>query len=444
MDQARLVVVRLSDAFSDLWEELARAASASLQIVARSDPCVPAPDLAAVLLAAGGAEREALEWLETHGTACDAPVFAVGADPGRRIATQLVSRGVRDYFALPEDIEILRNAAVAAVARCRDALRQHARAAHGEAEAFAAIIGESPQLKALLSRASRILSHADATALIVGETGTGKELLARAIHRGSPRRVGPFVAVNCSALPEHLVESELFGHERGAFTDAHAAKPGLFEAADGGTLFLDEIAALPLSLQGKLLRALEDKQIRRVGGVRHRSVDVRIIAASNEDLAQAVRDGRFRHDLYYRLSVIVLDLPPLRHRSGDILLLTEALLQSLSRQHGLPTPPLTREAAEALASYDWPGNVRELRNAVERALLLSPAGQLDVQELLPQGRRPPQAAEGPIPFPAPLAEITMAAARATLGTCSGNRSEAARRLGISRRRLRHLLEERRP
>ncbi len=284
-----------------------------------------------------------------------------------------------------------------------------------------------------------MLSHQDATVLIVGETGTGKELLARAIHDGGPRRGSPFVAVNCSALPDHLIESELFGHERGAFTDAHAAKPGLFEIAEGGTLFLDEIGTLPVQLQAKLLRALQDKQVRRVGGTRSRVVDVRIIAATNEDLRLALKSGEFRQDLYFRVGVITLALPPLRERGNDIILVAETLLERLAAQHGLPAPPMTPEVRRTLLGYHWPGNVRELKNAVERALLLSNPGEFDPRELLPQADVDSQGS-GPIPFPARLEEINAAAAQATLELCSDNRSEAARRLGISRRRLRRLLE----
>ncbi|MDP3772909.1 MAG: sigma-54 dependent transcriptional regulator [Gemmatimonadales bacterium] len=440
MEKVRVIVVRLSDAFAELWEQLARDLGAEIWEHPRTDPCMSPPDVAAVLLAAGGAEQEARDWLDRHSATCEAPIFAVGADPGRRIAAQVVARGARDYFALPEDVEILRNAVGSAVTRQRETLRRAARAAAPmDAEVFAAMVGESPALKGVLARTTRILAHPDATALIVGETGTGKELLARAIHQGSPRRTRPFVAVNCSALPEHLVESELFGHERGAFTDAHAAKPGLFEVADGGTLFLDEIGTFPVALQGKLLRALEDKQVRRVGGVRPHTVDVRIIAASNEDLAGAVRAGRFRSDLYYRLSVIVLALPPLRERGRDVLLIAEALLKGLAKQHGLPEPALRRETCDALLGHHWPGNVRELKNALERGLLLSPPGVLELDELVPEAGPASPAPGGLIPFPAPLEVITRAAVHAMLDSCGGNRSEAARRLRISRRRLRRLL-----
>jgi DNA-binding NtrC family response regulator len=311
-------------------------------------------------------------------------------------------------------------------------------AAHGSADAFASLVGESDVIRKSLARAARLLQYRNARALIVGETGTGKELLARAIHDGGPRRGAPFVAINCSAFPEHLIESELFGHERGSFTDAHAAKPGLFEVADTGTLFLDEIGDLPLSLQAKLLRVLEDKQIRRVGGTKSRTVDVRILAATNEDLPERVREGRFRDDLFFRLSTVVLTLPPLRERGEDVILIAEKLLKQLAAEHGLPVPTLEPQLRGRLRAHSWPGNVRELKNAVERALLLSPAGELAVDELLPPAD-PPAPSDGLIPFPAPLDAITAAAARATVQACGGNRSESARRLGISPRRLRRLL-----
>ncbi len=438
--EAAILIIQLSDSFAELWDHLAEDLRVPVRQVGVGDVTAVGPEIAAVVLAAGGAEREALDWLDGHEPPAAVPVLAVGSDPGRRIAALLVGHGASDYFALPEDLEILRNAVAAAAERHREALR---RAVGGveeiRAQAFSGIVGESGAIKAVLARAARVLPHPEATALIVGETGTGKELLARGIHRGGPRRGAPFVAVNCSAIPEHLVESELFGHERGAFTDAHAAKPGLFEIADGGTLFLDEIANLPLDLQAKLLRVLEDKQVRRVGGTKSRHINVRIIAATNDNLDHAVQEGSFRRDLYFRVSVITLSLPPLRKRGDDVVLIARELLERTAQEHGVPAPALDPELCEALMGYHWPGNVRELKNAVERALLLSPPGELAVAELVPQDSTIAETG-GPLPFPARLDDITAAAAQATLDGCGGNRSEAARRLGISRRRLRRLLD----
>ncbi|HUL01594.1 MAG TPA: sigma-54 dependent transcriptional regulator [Gemmatimonadales bacterium] len=435
-----LVVVRLSDSFADVWPQLAEGLDVELAVVVPNGVDGVPPSAAAVLLAAGGAEREARDWLDRHAIPLGVPVFVVGSDPGRRAAAQAVAQGAADYFALPEDVEILSNALTVAVERRRRAAaRTAADDAADDLAPFQDIAGESPALREVLKRATRLLRHAHGTALIIGETGTGKELLARAIHDGGPRRGAPFVPVNCSALPRGLIESELFGHEKGAFTDAHAAKPGLFEIADGGTLFLDELDTLPVDLQAKLLRVLEDHEIRRVGGTKSRKVNVRVLAASNANLEAAVQHGTLRPDLYFRLGVVTLELPPLRERGGDVAIIATRLLVSLAAHHRLPVPPLSAEARRALATHPWPGNVRELKNALERALLLSPAGELDLAELVPRVHTSAGSA-GSLPFPAPLDAITTAAARAMLDLCSGSVSEAARRLSVSRRRLRRLAQ----
>ena len=440
MEKIRIILVNFSESFAQVWDGLARDLGVEWEQLEGRDPDAAGPDVAAFLLAAGGAEGDVVDWLDNHQPPAGVPTFAIGSDTGRRMATHIVSAGASDYFALPEDLEILRNSVAAAVERRRVAMRRMVQQ-RGEAKnnAFASIIGESPAIKKVLARAARILQRADATILIDGETGTGKELVARGIHDGGPRRGAPFVAVNCSALPDRLIESELFGHERGAFTDATSTKPGLFEVADGGTIFLDEIGDLPLEVQAKFLRVLQDKQVRRVGGTKSRKVDLRIIAATNEDLPRHIQDGKFREDLYFRLSVITLTLPPLRERGDDLMLIVDALLKELAEHHDLPVPDITPQARRSLLDYHWPGNVRELRNAVERALLLSAPGELDPRELRPQLETIARQG-GPIPFPARLDDITVAAANAMLGLANGNRSEAARRLGISRRRLRRLLE----
>jgi two-component system response regulator HydG len=427
-------VIVISAAFGEFWEDLAAHLDAAIDILEPRAAFSPSPETVVVVVAAGGAERDAIRWLASHTVRPGLPVLVVGTDTGRRTAMELVARGANDYFALPDDLEIFRNGVAAAV---KDSLARTSAASTGPVDPFAAIVGESEAMRQDLSRAARLLPHRNARALILGETGTGKELLARAIHAGGPRRNAPFVAVNCSAFPEHLIESELFGHERGAFTDAHAAKPGLFEVADGGTLFLDEIGDLPLSLQARLLRVLEDREIRRVGGTKSRTVDVRILAATNEHLGERVREGTFREDLFFRLSTVVLTLPPLRERGTDIIRIAEALVRQLAAEHGLPVAPLTPDVCDRLRAHRWPGNVRELKNALERALLLGPTGSLLVDELLPAADH--QVSASPIPFPAPLEEITTAAAHATVNLCGGNRSESARRLGISPRRLRRLL-----
>ena len=435
MAKSQIVVVRMSASFGDVWRQLVEGLDAEVHIMAPGD-VREVPRTAAVVLAAGGVEREAMDWLSGRERRAGGPVLVVGADPGRRIAAQVVAHGARDYFALPEDAELLRNALATAVQRSRE-ISGRSTPAEGTAIPFHRIAGDSPALKTVLERAARVAQHSHGDALIIGETGTGKELLARAIHDAGPRRGAPFVPVNCSALPAALIESELFGHERGAVAEAPAAKPGLFEVAEGGTLFLDEIGALPVDLQVKLLRVLDDREVRRVGATKSHRLDVRVIAASNEDLDDAIRRGAFRRDLYFRLSVVTLELPPLRVRGNDVIAIAERLLKSLAAVHDLAVPTLGSEAQRVLKEYAWPGNIRELKNALERALLLSPLGTLALAELMPAVSDVAWAAG--LPFPGELDAITAAAARATLEACGGNVSEAARRLKVSRARLRRLV-----
>src|SRR3989454_1257033 len=245
-----------------------------------------------------------------------------------------------------------------------------------EAEpAFKGIIGRSPALRALLKQVA-VVAPTDSTVLISGETGSGKELIAQAIHNASPRRKGPLIKVNCSAIPENLFESEFFGHARGAFTGALRDKPGRFEMADGGTIFLDEIGELPPAMQSKLLRVLQEQEIERVGEIRTRKVNVRVIAATNRDLKQDVEGKRFREDLFYRLSVFPLDIPPLLERRGDIPVLATYFLRKTAKKMNRPLPRLSRATTNQLSAHAWPGNVRELQNAVERAVILARDGEL--------------------------------------------------------------------
>jgi DNA-binding NtrC family response regulator len=433
----RVGFVVLSDSFQaavrDLVSELGGVA-----VDGRPHAGEPWPEADAVLILAGGEESAGVDLLIDSKSG--APRFLVGAAADHRIAAAALQNGAADYFALPADLELLRRRLE------REARRSHGRAeaerfAEGERQTsgFQTILGESAALHETLDQARRVAAHRDLTVLIGGETGTGKELLARALHYGSPRAGEPFVEVNCAAIPVNLLESELFGHERGAFTGAVAAKPGLFEMAHGGTLFLDEVATLPLELQPKLLRALESRTIRRVGGQQSRTVDVRVLAATHVDLGQAVRRGEFREDLYYRLNVVVLVLPPLRERDGDVELLARGFVERIARGYGLPVPELDAETRTALRRHPWPGNIRELRNVMERAVVLSPPGTLRVGPLDADAPRPSGGAPK-LPFPAPLQDVVRSAARAMLELAGGNKSEAARRLGISRPRLQRLLD----
>jgi DNA-binding NtrC family response regulator len=283
--------------------------------------------------------------------------------------------------------------------------------------------------------------------LITGESGTGKELVARAIHHASARADGPFVAINCAALPETLLESELFGHERGAFTGADRQKPGRFELARGGTLFLDEIGELSHAVQVKLLRVLQEREFERVGGTSPVRADVRVITATNRDLPRLVAEGRFREDLYYRLEVFTVHLPPLRERGDDILLLADHFVRALGARMGRGEPGLSRGAREALLAYRWPGNIRELQNAVERALIMAEGGLLGTEHLgLPGKPLVPGTAPGSPPGPADtpagaeaepgsLAEWESRMVRDALTRARGNKSRAAQLLGLTRSQL---------
>jgi DNA-binding NtrC family response regulator len=300
-------------------------------------------------------------------------------------------------------------------------------------------LGDSPALKAALDQAALFLPRPHITALITGETGTGKELLARALHDSGPRRAAPFVDVNCAAIPETLLEGELFGHEKGSYTDATSAKPGLFEIAQGGTIFLDEIGHLPLALQGKLLRTIEERTVRRIGGAKSIPIDVRVDAATHVNLARAVRRGEFREDLFYRLNVVPITLPPLRARTEDIVPLARQFLARFAAEYELEGARFTPGAERALEMRAWPGNVRELRNAVERAVLLAEGPLLDAASLEVAPDDPPTpAADGA----SGLRAVIHRTVRDTVELCGGNKSDAARRLGISRTRLQRLLQQR--
>ena len=438
-----LALCALSDSFSALWLPLALEAGFTLESFTRAELPRPEGDQV-VVLAVGGVESltdETLEWLRT---AAIAPAV-VGGLTDHHLAQRAIRAGAAAYFALPGDLQLLREWLASQAERIRLAAGTERFASREAAKfQFEGILGQSPALRETLERAARIIPHGGVTVLINGETGTGKELLARAIHYNGPRRAAPFVDVNCAAIPEHLLESELFGHEKGAFTDASAAKPGLFEVAAGGTLFLDEIGHLSPPLQGKLLRVLEQRQMRRVGGTSPIEVKVRVIAATHVDLAEATRRGEFREDLFYRLNVVGLTLPALRERTGDVLPLARAFLARFAREYGLPAAGLTAAAERELTSHSWPGNVRELRNVLERAILLGrPGVPLDAADL-GLDWAPPRSATGEtgIPFPAPMSEIIRSAASGMVRLCEGNKSEAARRLRISRTRLLRLLAAR--
>ncbi|MGD9903400.1 MAG: sigma 54-interacting transcriptional regulator [Vicinamibacterales bacterium] len=304
------------------------------------------------------------------------------------------------------------------------------------------VVGDSPPWKQVLRQATQVAAT-ETTVLLLGDSGTGKEVVARFVHRASPRADGPFVALNCAALPEQLLESELFGHERGAFTGAVSAKPGLIEQAAGGVLFLDEVSEMPPSAQAKFLRVLQEREFQRVGGTRPLKSNVRVVAATNRDLEQAIARGTFREDLFYRLQVFEIRLPPLRDRRDDILPLSEAFLEEIGRDVGRPPAGISREAREMLLAYHWPGNVRQLRNALERAAILCEGGLITSEHLsLPApgtvGPAATSAAAPARPAEAPrgdLATMERAAIEQALGEARFNKAKAARTLGLTRTQL---------
>jgi len=291
-------------------------------------------------------------------------------------------------------------------------------------------IGQSAEWKDVLRKATQV-SATEVTVLLQGESGTGKEVVARFIHRASPRRAGPFVAINCAALPDHLLESELFGYERGAFTGAQQPKPGQIELASGGVLFLDEVTEMSAAAQAKLLRVLQEREFQRLGATRLLKANVRVIAATNRDLRDAVTRGTFREDLYYRLQVFDIRMPPLRERTRDIPLLVEAFLQDIGRASGRPPTMLTPEAEAMLMKYAWPGNVRELRNVLERATILCEGGTITREHLSLH-------ADQLAPSSAPVTDLREAERRAiekALRETDGNKAKTARRLGLTRTQL---------
>jgi two-component system response regulator HydG len=358
-------------------------------------------------------------------------------------AIEAVKLGALDYLSKPIDFARLRE--LLATVRFGIDRRQRLMAADSELASrfeFCGMIGRSPAMQELFDMIRRLAPHAR-TALVTGETGTGKELVARALHKLGPRKDRRFIAFNCSALVETLVESELFGHTRGAFTGAVDAKPGLFEAADGGTLFLDEVGELPLAVQAKLLRVLENGDVQRVGANQTKRVDVRTIAATNRRLSEEVAAGRFRQDLYYRLNVVEIALEPLRQRREDIPYLTAAFIKEFAARFRKPVTGVSRGAERLLHDAPWPGNVRELRNVLERACMLHEAQILSEREVLAAlgGVRPSRPSAPPA---APLEDLEPELDRhkvaQVLQQVGGNRSAAARKLGISRRALYRRLD----
>ena len=380
------------------------------------------------------------------------PVIMMTGHGSVEIAVDAMKQGAYDFLTKPVALSKLRMVIERAFGHTRrDLALDYYKRRDAQHAVVGDLIGDSVPMRALKQRLAQLrlaeLNMSDSAApavLILGETGSGKEVVARALHQAGPRRDKPFVELNCAAIPAQLLESELFGHERGAFTDARDRKLGLVETAEGGTLFLDEIGDMDIALQSKLLKLLEEKVIRRLGSVREQNVDVRIVAATHRPLEELVRLSRFRADLYYRLCVVQLHLPALRERGSDILLLARHFLQSHALRYAKPVPTLTGEAEMALLRHPWPGNVRELRNVLEQAVLLGVGDVIELQHLALPGSPASGgtvSGEGDSGSPATLNELERTALGQALDRTGWNVSRAARLLGITRDTLRYRIEK---
>jgi DNA-binding NtrC family response regulator len=386
---------------------------------------------------------EVLRTLNREGV--DVSTIVITAHGTIESAVEAMKEGAVDFILKPFDPQYLEMAVRRALER-RQLLDSNQLFRDALAARSPNILGEGPLIQAAIQTAQRA-SGTNSTILLLGESGTGKEIFAHTIHRWSPRRDKPFVVVNCVALSEHLLESELFGHEKGAFTGAHQAKKGKFEAANGGTVFLDEIGDMPLTLQTKLLRVLHDHEFERVGGSRPISTDIRVLAATNRDLDEAVQAGRFRADLFYRLNVIRIVLPPLRDRKEDIPALAQHFRARYAAETNRPVRRISPEAMELLCRHDWPGNVRELANTIERAVVLCSGETIMPTDLALPGTHSPSQAPDPIPtgenggFHDQINHYRRHVLVTALRRTDGNQTQAARLLGIRRTSLLRLLRK---
>jgi DNA-binding NtrC family response regulator len=371
------------------------------------------------------------------------PVVMITAHGNIDNAVEAMKAGASDFLTKPLDHEMLRallDTTANEIRRRHESRSLDVQLDRLSGDAAASIVGQTRTMREL-RRTVEMLASSDAPAIITGESGTGKEVVARAIHASSARRAKPFIAVNAAAIPEGLIESEVFGHEQGAYTGATRARAGCFEMAEGGTLFLDELAEMPIALQPKLLRVLEDGRARRLGGSRDIRFDVRVLAATNRPVSQAIRDGRLREDLFYRLSVFELVIPPLRERTEDIPLLAQHFLRELARKHQMRVEGVADSARQLLEAHAWPGNVRELRNVMERAVIVAREGWIERRHLPPylQTLRPGTEPTVMLPAGTTLAAAERLLIVRTLERVGDNKAEAARQLGLDVKTIRNKL-----
>ena len=373
----------------------------------------------------------------------DVPVLVMTAFGNMETVLAALRAGAYDFIAKPFTSDVLA-LAIDRAAQLRSLKSEVRRLRERAAADTPLMLGESAEMKNVRRLISQIAAS-DATVLITGESGSGKELVARSVHDLSTRKDHPFIAVNCGAMPATLLESELFGYARGAFTDAKRDKTGLFVQADGGTLFLDELGEMPMEMQVKLLRVLQERRVRPVGAEQEIPFDVRLVTATNRDLEAAVEDGRFRSDLYYRINVVHIEVPPLRARQTDVLLLAQRFVERIAARSGKAVEGISAPAAQKLIDYDWPGNVRELENSIERAVALTQYSAIGVDDLPSkvrdhQGTRMVIESQNPAEL-VTIEELERRYVRTVLAACSGNKTHAAKILGIDRRSLYRRLEE---
>ena len=446
---ARILIVEDEDRLRRVIELQLRSSGYDVELAATAELAVSAAERADLILTdlrlPGMDGLAFLKQLRQRQIA--APVVIMTAFSSVETAVEAMKAGAQDFLPKPFSMDHLMTVVAKALeVRALRAENRSLREQLGARYDVSSIIGRSPGMREVLAMVERV-APTRATVLLVGESGVGKDLIARAIHYQSPRRDKPFVKINCTAIPEALMESELFGYEKGAFTGATASKPGKFEQADTGTVFLDEIGDVPMAVQVKLLRILQDRELERLGSNRMRQVDVRIIAATNVDLKKALEQGTFREDLFYRLNVMPIRILPLRERREDIPVLAERFLRKAAETHELPVDSMSPEAIARLVEYPWPGNVRQLENVIERSVLLSQGGRLEAADIKLDSLAERNSASAPagstpfVPEGMTLDEFEQAILREALRRAAGNKSQAARMLGLTRNALRYRLTQ---
>jgi two-component system response regulator AtoC len=446
VDDEKLILWSMTESLEKAGYQVEQAETAAQAMAAVERE---APDL--VLLDNMLPDRNGTEILpDILKIAPDLPIIMITAHGSLPGAVEAVLEGAVDYLSKPFDVTVVLQSVKRALKDNR--MRQVATWQRGNLLkdiGMGRIVTNSDAMKKVADLVTRVASSGASTVLIQGESGVGKGLIARALHQGSAQAKEAFINISCTSLPDHLLESELFGHEKGSFTNAHTQKKGLFEIADKGTVFLDEIGDIPPNLQAKLLGFLEERSFRRVGGLRDMSVNVRVIAATNNDLDKAVADGKFRADLYYRLKVIPITIPPLRERRADILELALTFIAHFNHELGKSLKSIDKRAEAAMLAYGWPGNVRELRNTIERSVLLGDGAILELDDLpneilATQSPTPTNSGQTDFRLPAGgivLEELERALVRQALEKVRGNRARAARLLGMSRDQMRYRIKK---